>query len=406
MELANEIFEAINNYNNKQIKTVVVNSELWFCGRDIATILEYSNKEKAVRMHVKDKNKSSYRNLICQGTLSSAVCPPTAGGRELQGVQRLTYSNDMKTIYINEKGLYSLIMKSQQALAEQFQEWVTDDLLPTLRKNGSYQLENKVKQYEQQLEQTKQQLAESERRQLRLNDFIRSTSKLEKNEIIYIGTTHAYQNQHRFKVGGCSSFGSLSGRFSTYNSGRTVDDSFFCGKYWKVTSYTLIEKIVKTLLEEFKDRQGNDKEMYHIHGESLLKALEFIISNSDENVDWINEHLFEFTNNTINNEPFSFKPIQLKQSLRITAGKHSIDVADITGWTEEQIEMEIQSILSIYKSRRQLNDFNNQIVVWKDLSLIIKEKHKHPRMMDWRDAFKVHIPRRSERLKIKGLGSI
>ena len=52
--------------------------------------------------------------------------------------------NDMKTFYINESGLYSLIIRSNKSEAKQFKRWITNDVLPSLRKTGSYTINTNI----------------------------------------------------------------------------------------------------------------------------------------------------------------------------------------------------------------------------------------------------------------------
>lgn len=236
------------------------------------------------------------------------------------------------------------------------------------------------------------ELEKSKLHELNLKEFVSRVTKLETNEIIYIGTTKAYQNQHRFKLGGCKNRNALSGRFSQYNSGRPADDLFFCVQTWNVHSFSMIEKIAKVLLVYFKDNHSKAAEDYHINGNALIEAIEFIIDNSNESVEWFNEHFDSFADRTIEGEPSSFG-----DHLRLVAGNRSVIVTEITGWTQEQIDAEIQEILSLCSSRKEC-------ILWADISDIIKGKYKQPKMREWRSAFREYIPRRSERLKIKGLG--
>jgi KilA-N domain len=240
------------------------------------------------------------------------------------------------------------------------------------------------------------ELEKSKLHELNLKEFVSRISKLETNEIIYIGTTKAYQNQHRFKLGGCKTQNAISGRFTQYNSGRPADDLFFCVRIWNVHSFSMIEKIAKILLVYFKDNHSKTAEDYHINGNALIEAIEFIIANSNESVEWFNEHFDSFADRTIEGEPSSFGPVPTEH-LRLVAGNKSVIVTEITGWSQEQIDAEIQEILSLCNSRKEC-------ILWADISEIIKGKYKQPKMREWRSAFKEYIPRRSERLKIKGLG--
>ena len=95
-----------------KVRTVEVNGEPYFVGKDIATILGYRVTDKAVRDHVDSEDKLTDH----------------FGG-----------SGQMREMtIINESGLYSLILSSKLPTAKQFKRWVTSEVLPTIRKTGGY----------------------------------------------------------------------------------------------------------------------------------------------------------------------------------------------------------------------------------------------------------------------------
>ena len=103
-----------NNDEFGSIRTLVVDDEPWFVGKDIATILGYAKPENAIANHVDDEDKTS---TLIQGSGSN-------------------YKS--KAILINESGLYSLILSSKIPSAKKFKRWVTGEVLPSIRKTGSY----------------------------------------------------------------------------------------------------------------------------------------------------------------------------------------------------------------------------------------------------------------------------
>jgi anti-repressor protein len=100
------------NFHGQQVRTVTINNEPYFVGKDVATILGYSNTRDALVKHVDNEDK-----------LTSQIA--TAG------------QNRNMTI-INESGLYSLILSSKLPTAKEFKHWVTSEILPTIRKHGAY----------------------------------------------------------------------------------------------------------------------------------------------------------------------------------------------------------------------------------------------------------------------------
>ena len=110
-----EIQNYTNTILNCNIKCVLSGSDVWFRGKDIANALGYENTTKAIRDHVEEEDKSKLEELDKNDSFS------------------LTY-HDKITIYINESGLYNLIFTSQKPEAKQFKQWVTSEVLPSIKK--------------------------------------------------------------------------------------------------------------------------------------------------------------------------------------------------------------------------------------------------------------------------------
>lgn len=102
------------NFNENQIRTLLINNEPYFIGKDVANILGYSNTRKAINDHVDEEDKGVTK------------CDTLGGKQDL--------------IVINESGLYSLILSSKLATAKKFKRWVTSEVLPAIRKTGQYQV--------------------------------------------------------------------------------------------------------------------------------------------------------------------------------------------------------------------------------------------------------------------------
>ncbi|WP_271396845.1 BRO family protein [Salinicoccus roseus] len=101
------------NFEETDVRTVVVEDEPWFVAKDVADILGYKNSRKALADHVDEEDK-----------LASPVV--TAGQRRHQTI-------------INESGLYALIFGSSLESAKRFKRWVTSEVLPTIRQTGKYE---------------------------------------------------------------------------------------------------------------------------------------------------------------------------------------------------------------------------------------------------------------------------
>ncbi|ELY8216606.1 phage antirepressor [Enterococcus faecium] len=104
----------IFNFEQNEVRTVLVNNEPYFVGKDVAEILGYSDSSSAVSKNVDNEDRTT---LLLEQAGSN-------------------YKS--KTTIINESGLYSLILKSKLPSAKKFKRWVTSEVLPQIRKHGMY----------------------------------------------------------------------------------------------------------------------------------------------------------------------------------------------------------------------------------------------------------------------------
>lgn len=105
-------------FENQKVRTLKIDDEPYFVGKDVANILGYSNPNKALRDHIDAEDK--------------------------RGERIVTPSGNQITIVINESGLYSLILSSKMPNAKRFKHWVTSEVLPTIRKHGAYMTDEKA----------------------------------------------------------------------------------------------------------------------------------------------------------------------------------------------------------------------------------------------------------------------
>lgn len=106
--------QIFNNEEFGEIRTVTIDNEPWFVGKDVAEALGYTNPQKAVRDHVQEDDRGM--NKI-----------DTPSGRQTLAI-------------INESGLYALIFGSKLESAKRFKHWVTSEVLPSIRKTGGYDM--------------------------------------------------------------------------------------------------------------------------------------------------------------------------------------------------------------------------------------------------------------------------
>ena len=117
------IIEKVFKYEVTELPVIKYEDEIWFKAVVVATILKYTNQRKAIRDHVdpEDKRKLSEIGL---GSKRNESFPFKGNGGEC--------------IYINESGLYSLILRSKLESAKEFKRWLTSQVLPSIRKTDRY----------------------------------------------------------------------------------------------------------------------------------------------------------------------------------------------------------------------------------------------------------------------------
>ena len=104
--------QIFKNESFGEVRTVIIDNEPWFVGKDVASILGYAEPRSAISKKVDAEDK---------------------------GVAKMeTPSGEQEMTIINESGLYSLILSSKLPKAKEFKRWVTSEVLPSIRKNGGY----------------------------------------------------------------------------------------------------------------------------------------------------------------------------------------------------------------------------------------------------------------------------
>lgn len=109
-------------FDGSNVRTLVIDGQPYFVGKDVAEILGYANTRDALSKHVdsEDKNTVAIHDGIKRGNPNQTV--------------------------INESGLYSLILGSKLPQAKEFKHWVTSEVLPTIRKHGAYMTDEKIEE--------------------------------------------------------------------------------------------------------------------------------------------------------------------------------------------------------------------------------------------------------------------
>ncbi|MCM6792887.1 phage antirepressor [Pediococcus pentosaceus] len=109
------------NFEGNKVRTVLINDEPYFVGKDIADVLGYSNSRKALIDHVDEEDKNTV--TIRDGN-----------------------KGNPNQVVINESGMYSLVLSSKLPNAKKFKHWVTNEVLPSIRKHGAYLTDEKIEE--------------------------------------------------------------------------------------------------------------------------------------------------------------------------------------------------------------------------------------------------------------------
>lgn len=173
----NNIIEVFNSNEFGSVRTVNLNNTIHFVGKDIAVALGYSNPQKAVRDHIDEEDRTVNNSFTINGT---------------------------PAVLINESGLYSLVLSSKLESAKRFKRWITADVLPALRRTGSYSmnipqtLPEALRAYADEVEQHNRTraLVEAQRPKVLFADAV-STSDTD----ILVGDLAKLLNQNGYAVG-------------------------------------------------------------------------------------------------------------------------------------------------------------------------------------------------------------
>lgn len=104
--------QIFNSTEFGEVRTIVIDNEVWFVGKDVAEVLGYSDTNQAIRKHIDEEDKLT---------------------RQIDGI-----GQKREMYIINESGLYSLVLSSKLPKAKEFKRWITKEVIPSIRKYGGY----------------------------------------------------------------------------------------------------------------------------------------------------------------------------------------------------------------------------------------------------------------------------
>ncbi len=216
----------IHNFENKDVRIIGTYQDPWFAVKDICSILDLSNPSLALK-NIPEKWKG-LKNITS-----------TSGNQEM--------------LIVNESGLYKLIMRSNKPIAEKFQEWVCEEVLPSIRKKGEFVLQEYKKKLDQQkslLEEQQsvvdQQKSLLEQKDDRIKKLQRETQVIDGKNVVYLATSDDLEKDGIFTVGKAID---LKNRLQVYNNNKL--HNFKIVKYFSCKSLKLMDAIEQIILAKF-----------------------------------------------------------------------------------------------------------------------------------------------------------
>ncbi len=239
-------------FDDQEIIIINDNNNFWFYGLSIGEILEYTNIHKALKTHIPKKYKKYYAELRTD--------------KKIHG----------QTIFISESGLFRLIMKSKQSNALEFQDWITDTLLPELRINNEFKLSSEISNN---ITLLLNNYAKLKTENKTLKNLLHNNKHV-KNGIVYAKESET-TNKINYKIG--STENSVN-REKVYKTGHIINNDYVY--YIEVNNIKLAEKIIRDKL--YKYRINSTTEIFNCSLNTIKqifnKTKELIDLNLDEDI--------------------------------------------------------------------------------------------------------------------------
>lgn len=245
MDTIIDIYNKILYFNDDEIKFIYDKDDVvWFKFSNIASILEYKDRNDVLKKHVDKKYKKHIKNIETKHEIEK---------------------QKPDTVYITESGLYKLLIRSRMKKAEQFQEWLIEDALPKLRKYGKYEVDSKMKK---KLKILNNKMKVLEKTNLKLMKNMTS-NKYPKGNHFYV-----IEDEKMYKIGYTKD---LAKRLYTYNTGKANKAEY--AYYKKSDCAKQIEECMKALLNKYIYK--SNKEFYKCSLNKIIKELKKCLKIED-----------------------------------------------------------------------------------------------------------------------------
>lgn len=315
MDILNELI----SYGEKRVKIVGTSNEPWFCGKDVCEILGYKSAKVALHTHIKHTYKKNLSEVVSESLTTSY--------------------NEGKAIYISEPGLYSLINKCSLPIAEKFQDWIFEEVLPSIRKKGEYKLQKALEESVSALAIKDKEIEELKFKTLQMKNFVTNVKIRTNTDYIYIVSTTQYASNNNFKPGHTDN---LKKRLATYNTGQATGDQWYYCYTKKVFEAQKLDKLIHDLLSDFKDTK--QKENIILHFNYLVKIIDFVVDNFNQSFEYLNNFIKTDLEKSYSLRPVIPEPIIIKDEY-VSATKSDGGITLLSTMDETEVRKLLMAIV-------------------------------------------------------------
>jgi prophage antirepressor-like protein len=311
---------------DKPVRMAGTSDNPWFCGKDIATILGYTDSVNALKKHVDIDDKTQLKSILgwCQNDTI------------LKTSKIALNANYLKSTYVNESGLYSLILRSKLESAKKFKKWVTSEVLPSIRKNAQYKMNQEMKEMKVKIQEQNSLINNAN---IKNKELLTFKLMIQKTETVYIMSSKSYAKQGLWKIGRTKQ--KVTSRLASINTACPAGEAIHVLKEIKTHSSVELEKRCHWILRNL--RPTYTREWFLSSWGRLTQLLDIIAENMDKEIDIVNElikevHSIDGSGETqyITGldmgifEPIPHEIIDLTHSTESTTSNQSIDITGLT----------------------------------------------------------------------------
>jgi prophage antirepressor-like protein len=399
-------FQQLFEFEGLQVRIIGTPDKPWFCGKDVCKVLEYENIKDALQKLIPSKYKQPL-NKILNISLGCDQHPNSDVGY-----------HKGKAVYINEAGLYELIFNSKMEKARKFKDWVFEEVLPKIRKNGYYVAPNindaEVKRLREELDARDQLLKESqkqlEERDAQLNilhniqiELLTYKKRITRDETIYIVSTANYARQGIFKIGRTKS--NMKARNSGHNNTHIGGDKVKVIKEFKVNDATAVERNIHTKLGGLL--VDGEKEFFMCPFDLLEVVVDLIVNNDDKENNAVNriiDTVYKIKQRAFNSIDWTsgIPEALFQEKMTILEEDEKLAELDVSKWSNANKKEFVAKCIQEYFKMKKTVDTT---IIWKKLQDVLIEQLSIPksrfRVKDWKTSVKEQVEEKSLSIKWK-----